>query len=603
MHMSKKILIVGAIAIFAMPFFGSAQTTSISSLQQQIQALLATVNELQNKLNNIQPSILPNYPPPSPDSSTLNSCADATFRFNMYLGIGNRETDGEVSKLQLFLKRTGDFTHPEITGYFGPATEMAVKKWQARNGVVSSGSPDTTGYGVVGPKTREVMRVKGCGGSIINPINQDGIVLGAGPISGEAPLKVGFNAAVRDNYSLYYLTLGDGTVISNFAIAMPGCPIGWTNCNDVTLSTFHTYQRPGTYKAALHKKYICDTSAGLVCPAVYSTQVAEKTITVKEPAIIYPQHGLVVTAPQSGETLNPMGKDVWVRIKWASVGLGTLGINIDLYNQNGTFAKRIATNVPNTGDYAWRYDSYEYDPVIKTGNYYLVLATNDCCKPTAETKSGIFQMVNQAPTPSLSVTSPQSGAVLNNVGKDVWTRVQWASVGLGTLGINIDLYNQNGTFAKRIATNVPNTGDYAWRYDSYEYDPVIKTGNYYLVLATNDCCKPTAETKSGIFQMVNQASTITITSPANNQIYYVNSTLPIRWHGSVQGVDQLSVHLISYKGGRTEIYNIGTAVVSSGWYDWIIPSWIIQQGGLGHGYAIELRGKAYSTETPLFTIW
>ena len=38
-----------------------------------------------------------------------------------------------------------------ITGYFGPATLAAVKKFQVKYGIASSGNP---GYGLVGPKTR-----------------------------------------------------------------------------------------------------------------------------------------------------------------------------------------------------------------------------------------------------------------------------------------------------------------------------------------------------------------------------------------------------------------------------------------------------------------
>lgn len=46
--------------------------------------------------------------------------------------------------------------YPEglITGYYGPLTEKAVQRFQAKYGIVSSGTPETTGYGLVGPKTR-----------------------------------------------------------------------------------------------------------------------------------------------------------------------------------------------------------------------------------------------------------------------------------------------------------------------------------------------------------------------------------------------------------------------------------------------------------------
>jgi peptidoglycan hydrolase-like protein with peptidoglycan-binding domain len=88
--------------------------------------------------------------PPGTEDNT--SCL--ILKYDLYLGRSDSETDGEVSKLQNFLQQTGDYTYPEITGYYGPSTQEAVQSWQARNGVVSSGSPETTGYGVVGPKTR-----------------------------------------------------------------------------------------------------------------------------------------------------------------------------------------------------------------------------------------------------------------------------------------------------------------------------------------------------------------------------------------------------------------------------------------------------------------
>ena len=43
------------------------------------------------------------------------------------------------------------------TTLFGAATEAAVKKFQKLHGIVSSGTPSTTGYGAVGPKTRSAL--------------------------------------------------------------------------------------------------------------------------------------------------------------------------------------------------------------------------------------------------------------------------------------------------------------------------------------------------------------------------------------------------------------------------------------------------------------
>ena len=89
------------------------------------------------------------------------SCLALTF--SQTIGIGDRTTHNEVSALQTYLKSTGDFTYPTVTGYFGSVTQSAVQKWQASHSVVSAGSPATTGYGVVGPKTRATIRSATCG--------------------------------------------------------------------------------------------------------------------------------------------------------------------------------------------------------------------------------------------------------------------------------------------------------------------------------------------------------------------------------------------------------------------------------------------------------
>ncbi len=61
----------------------------------------------------------------------------------------------EIRALQKLLA-TDTTLYPEalITGYFGAFTERAVQRFQAKYGIVSEGTAETTGYGLVGPKTR-----------------------------------------------------------------------------------------------------------------------------------------------------------------------------------------------------------------------------------------------------------------------------------------------------------------------------------------------------------------------------------------------------------------------------------------------------------------
>jgi len=84
-----------------------------------------------------------------------------TTTSNKYLGLSQllrslyRGLTGEdVRTLQRFLVIEGLLTIDAPTTYFGILTEASVKAFQARNNIVSSGDPASTGYGAVGPKTR-----------------------------------------------------------------------------------------------------------------------------------------------------------------------------------------------------------------------------------------------------------------------------------------------------------------------------------------------------------------------------------------------------------------------------------------------------------------
>lgn len=72
------------------------------------------------------------------------------------LSFGSRGPD--VVRLQQFFNyEYFSFYSSYATGYFGSITQAAVKQWQAGQGIVSSGTPATTGFGAVGPKTRAAM--------------------------------------------------------------------------------------------------------------------------------------------------------------------------------------------------------------------------------------------------------------------------------------------------------------------------------------------------------------------------------------------------------------------------------------------------------------
>ena len=86
-------------------------------------------------------------------TSSSQPSTPSTSTRKLYRGLSG----SDVTTLQQFLISQGLLTQRSATGYFGALTEAAVQKWQSQKGIVSSGTPSTSGYGAVGPMTRSVM--------------------------------------------------------------------------------------------------------------------------------------------------------------------------------------------------------------------------------------------------------------------------------------------------------------------------------------------------------------------------------------------------------------------------------------------------------------
>ena len=105
------------------------------------------------------PVVTPVYtqstPTVTPTVNPVTSSASAVFTNILRRG----STNDDVRRLQSLLA-IDPSVYPEATvsGYFGPMTEKAVQRFQAKYGVVSSGDALTTGYGLVGAKTRQKLQ-------------------------------------------------------------------------------------------------------------------------------------------------------------------------------------------------------------------------------------------------------------------------------------------------------------------------------------------------------------------------------------------------------------------------------------------------------------
>ncbi len=119
------------------------------SLGPQSQALM---NKVANAMA-ITTSSITRVATTTPAVSAPSSSSGLTF--TRYLGPGSQGAD--VALLQELLIKDGDYPQAIITGYYGSLTERAVELFQAKNGIVNYGTPYFTGYGAVGPRTREAL--------------------------------------------------------------------------------------------------------------------------------------------------------------------------------------------------------------------------------------------------------------------------------------------------------------------------------------------------------------------------------------------------------------------------------------------------------------
>jgi peptidoglycan hydrolase-like protein with peptidoglycan-binding domain len=92
-------------------------------------------------------------------TSTTNSATKLTklqcpeYTHLLYWGVTDKQTNGEVSRLQTYLKSWAGYTG-KITGVFDEDTELAVRRLQKNQNLVRPGLSCQTGYGVVETKTR-----------------------------------------------------------------------------------------------------------------------------------------------------------------------------------------------------------------------------------------------------------------------------------------------------------------------------------------------------------------------------------------------------------------------------------------------------------------
>lgn len=215
-----------------LPFAASAATAQ--ELQAQLQALLQQVQALQQSVG----------------SSSAGTAASAGQCPLISRNLKKGMSGDDVTRLQQYLARdVAIYPEGQVTGYYGALTEAAVKRFQCKNQIVCDGTPESTGYGVTGPRTAAILALQCPGGTTPGggSANVSGY-LRVTPTAGNAPLNVSIEAHVNiaksctgATYELFY---GDNTPSSFITVPTQGC-------GEMVQTFSHRYSAAGTYTITL----------------------------------------------------------------------------------------------------------------------------------------------------------------------------------------------------------------------------------------------------------------------------------------------------------------------------------------------------------------
>lgn len=256
--MMKKALIAGLFVVALTPVLSSAAT--VEELRAQVTELLNRISQLQGTLGTTGTTV-------TPTGTTGTQTVQCPF-ISRNLGIGS--TGEDVKRLQTFLAiDPAIYPEAQASGYYGPLTEAAVKRFQCKNKIVCDGTPASTGYGVTGPRTAALLALQCPAGGVIP--GSGGASVGGfirvTPVSGAAPLNVQVQATVNTTASCaaatYTVEWGDGT-------ASTQVPVPASVCQPIVQNLVHTYNNQGTYTITL-RAGAHSTSATVVVTAPVTT--------------------------------------------------------------------------------------------------------------------------------------------------------------------------------------------------------------------------------------------------------------------------------------------------------------------------------------------
>ncbi|TSC86158.1 MAG: muramoyl-pentapeptide carboxypeptidase [Parcubacteria group bacterium Gr01-1014_8] len=219
--------------LVSLPLVSYALTAD--ELRVQIEALLRQIEALQTQLG-VNPQAQPTGGAPIQSGNVQCPYISRSLKLG--------SSGDDVARLQRFLALDPSvYPEAQVSGYYGPLTEAAIKRFQCKNKIVCDGSPGETGFGVTGPRTAALLALQ-CPDATANA----GGFMRVSPISGPAPLPVSVDVTVNTTKSCaavsYELDFGDSA---------PRVPINVpaNACAEIRQLINHTYSSGGTFVVTL----------------------------------------------------------------------------------------------------------------------------------------------------------------------------------------------------------------------------------------------------------------------------------------------------------------------------------------------------------------
>lgn len=372
-------VVVILLAVFFAANFSYAQTGPaavdlqelIKQLQTQVQALQEQVATLQAELGKTpEPSIPASTPAETPPASQPEITPPELTR-----SLSRGSSGDDVRKLQEFLSKDKEI-YPEglITGFFGPRTEVAVKKWQEKHGIES--------VGIVGPKT--IAKLQDIGRGVIQRL----LSQGAGQ-SGIVPPG--------------FLKKAESATTAIPSGAIPAQPIGQTGTTTIPAIPQIPTQISTTTSTTTPSGTIPATPAQPAQPVAGGATVPATPAIPATPAVITTATSTATTTatvtPPIFTVTSPNGGEQWTAgntytVTWASAGTAVSKVNIEVYKA-GVYNTTIAYDASNTGSISWTIPA-----TLSVGSDYKIRIYNNAYSNNFDESNNAFSVTVPVSAPS-----------------------------------------------------------------------------------------------------------------------------------------------------------------------------------------------------------